>query len=164
MPGIRLDGDIQSLISTIRNLGDMDMLSVNEVLGEALRTSTKERFKDEEDPQGKKWKKSIRAKEDGGQTLTNNSDLKNSIKSKANEEGFVVGTNKIYAGTLQEGGEFSIRAKNKPFLKFKYKGKWISKKEVQINMPKREFVGISKDDMAEIKATLEERVRGNIDD
>jgi len=164
MPGIRIEGDIQNLISTIRDLGDMDFLVVSQVLGEANRTSTVERFKDEEDPQGKKWKKSIRATEEGGQTLTNKSDLKNSIKSKASEEGFVVGTNKIYAGTHQKGGTFTIRAKNAPYLRFKYKGKWISKKQVTVDMPKREFLGISKEDMQEIKATLVDFVRGNIND
>ncbi|SKC68296.1 phage virion morphogenesis protein [Maledivibacter halophilus] len=164
MPGIKLEGNIDGLINTIKNLEDFDYQGLNTILGEALLSSTKQRFKDEKDPKGKRWQPSIRAKEEGGQTLTDESELKNSIKSKATPEGFAVGTNKIYAGTHQLGGKFTIRAKNKKGLRFKINGKWITKKEVNVNMPKREFLGISKEDMAEIKATLEEKVRDHIDD
>ena len=133
-------------------------------MSEALKSSTKERFKNEEDPQGRKWEKSIRASEEGGQTLTETSDLKNSIRRRATGKGFVIGTNKKYAGTHQNGGRFTIRAKNKPCLRFKIGGRWISKKEVTIEMPKREFLGISEKDMDEIRGTLEDFVRENIHD
>jgi len=166
MPGIRMeveDKEFEKFKKTIRNLEGFDREGLNQVLGEAMRSSTRQRFKDEEDPKGKKWKKSIRAAEEGGQTLTKSTDLKGSINFKASNEGFVVGTNKVYAGTHQKGGKFTIRAKNKTYLKFYYKDKWRYQKEVDIDMPKREFLGISKEDMEEIKATMEEAIQEYIE-
>ena len=167
MAGIRLDGDIESIIATINDIGNLDLKSVNRVLSEALKSSnviSVYLFHAMEDPQGRKWEKSIRASEEGGQTLTETSDLKNSIRRRATGKGFVIGTNKKYAGTHQNGGRFTIRAKNKPCLRFKIGGRWISKKEVTIEMPKREFLGISEKDMDEIRGTLEDFVRENIHD
>jgi len=165
MTGIRIDGDFTRLKSTIKNLENLKgkKIQINRVIGQELRTSTVQRFKDEEDPQGKKWKKSIRAINEGGQTLTHNADLKNSIRVKATSEGVAVGTNKIYAGTHQLGGKFTIRAKNKEYLRFKIKDRWITKKEVEVDMPKREFLGISKEDIEEIKAILEDEINSSIE-
>lgn len=162
MAGIRVDGDFRRLRSAIRSLENFDYSALNEAVGDVIITSTAMRFREEKDPKGRRWKKSIRAQNEGGQTLTNNSDLKTSIRSKVTDEGVAVGTDKVYAGTHQDGGRFTIRAKNKPYLKFRYNGKWISKREVNIKMPKRQFLGINQEDLAEIKATMEDAVRGHV--
>ncbi|WP_427340610.1 phage virion morphogenesis protein [Caloranaerobacter sp. DY30410] len=159
MPGIRLEGDINELRNTLRNLSNFNYLGLNQAIGDALVSSTQLRFRQEKDPKGRKWKKSIRAESEGGQTLSKSTDLKNSINSRATEEGVVVGTNKKYARIHQYGGE--IRAKNKKVLRFKVNGRWISKKKVKI--PKREFLGISNSDLIEIKEIIEEKIREHVE-
>lgn len=158
MYNIRLDGDVRKLMKRLSSFEDIDLKGSNLVLAEALRASTRQRFKDEESPEGSKWESSIRAINEGGTTLTENAGLKNSIKSTASNLGFAVGTNKIYAKTHQFGDERTIKAKTSRGLRFKINGKWITKKKVNISIPARPFIGISEEDMQEVKATLEELV------
>lgn len=135
---------------------DIDLKGSNLVLAETLRTSTKQRFKDEKDPEDKQWKASIRAINEGGSTLTEKALLKNSIKSTASSTGFAVGTNKIYARTHQFGDRRTIKAKTSRGLRFKVNGNWVTKKKVMISISARPFIGISEDDIQEIKGTLED--------
>ena len=53
----------------------------------------------------------------------------------------------------QGRGPDGKRAKN---LRFQVGGQWISKKKVKVNIPARPFLGLSDEDMQEIKATTEE--------
>mgnify|MGYP000010694619 CR=1 FL=1 len=50
----------------------------------------------------------------------------------------------------------TIRAKRAKNLRFQVGGQWISKKKVKVNIPARPFLGLSDEDMQEIKATTEE--------
>ncbi len=157
MYSIRLDGDVRKLMKKLKKLENVDIRGASLALAEALRTSTRERFKEEKDPEGKSWTKSIRAAQEGGTTLTDSAGLKNSIKSSAGSTGFAVGTNKIYARTHQFGEKGrTIKAKTPRGLIFKVEGKWVHKKKVTVKIPKRPFLGISEEDMREIKATLED--------
>ncbi len=158
---IRLQGDVQRLMKRLRQLENTDIKGVALVLAESLRTSTRERFRTQKGPDDKAWKPSIRASQQGGQTLTDSARLKNSIKSEANGSGFAVGTNLIYARTHQfgeKGRNITIRAKTSKGLVFKIGDRWIRKKAVRVNIkiPARPFLGISEDDMLEIKSTLEQ--------
>ena len=108
-------------------------------------------------PDGKRWKTSIRAAETGGKTLIDSSQLRNSIKTTADASGFAVGTNVKHAATHQFGDKGrTIRAKRAKNLRFQVGGQWISKKKVKVNIPARPFLGLSDEDMQEIKATTEE--------
>lgn len=159
MYSIRLEGDVRRLMKKLRRLENVDIRGASLVLSEALRTSTKERFKEEKDPEGKAWTKSIRATQEGGSTLTDSAGLKNSIKSTADGSGFAVGTNKIYARTHQFGEKKRvIKAKTSKGLRFKVDGEWVRKKQVTVKIPKRPFLGISEEDMLEIRATLEDMI------
>ena len=154
---IRLEGDARSLLRKMRNLADLDKRSINAAAAEAVRESTLERFKQSKDPSGKRWKTSIRAAETGGKTLISTGQLRNSIKSEADATGFAVGTNVIHAATHQFGvSGRTIRAKNAKLLKFRVGGRWVSKREVKVDIPARPFLGLSDDDMDEIKATIED--------
>ena len=51
-------------------MSDIDKAGMMNAIAEGLRTSTLERFRTEESPDGKKWKRSIRAEKSGGKTLT----------------------------------------------------------------------------------------------
>lgn len=161
MYSIRLEGDVRRLMKKLRGLEDVDLKGASLTLAEGLRTSTRERFKEQKSPEGKPWTKSIRANREGGTTLTDSAGLKNSIKSTADGTGFAVGTNKIYARTHQfgeKGRKITIRAKTSKGLIFQIDGKWIRKKQVtvKIKIPARPFLGISEEDMQEIKGTLED--------
>jgi len=159
MPSIRLEGDTRQLMKKLQKLQNTDTKGINKSIAESLRTSTGERFKEQKEPSGKKWKNSIRASEEGGVTLTNTARLKNSIKSVADKSGAAVGTNTIYAGTHQFGARRTIRAESARGLRFKVGGKWVTKKKVKINIPARPFLGISKDDQEEIKGILEDALK-----
>ena len=57
MYSIRLDGDVRKLMKKLHHLEDVDLKKSRLTLAEALRSSTKKRFKDEEAPDGSAWKK-----------------------------------------------------------------------------------------------------------
>lgn len=155
MYSIRLDGDVRKLMKKLSKLGSIELKEANLVLAETLRTSTRQRFKEQKSPEGKAWKTSIRAEQEGGATLSDTAGLKNSIKSKATQDGFAVGTNKIYARTHQFGEPGRIiRAKTPKGLRFKVSGNWVNKKKVIVSIPSRPYLGISEDDMNEIKSTV----------
>lgn len=158
---VRVEGDKHRLMKRLQMLGNVDIKGLNKALAEGIRTSTMERFQKERDPEGKKWKTSIRAMEEGGKTLTKTSQLRTSIHSVASESGFAVGTNDIRAATLQFGDERTIRPRRRPVLRFKMNGKWISTKEAHIKIPARPFLGISEEDDKEIKEMLEEALKEN---
>jgi len=155
---IRVDGDTEKLLEKLKKIENIDKQGVNNALAEILRTSTLDRFESTTAPDGSGWKQSIRAAE-GGKTLTKTARLKNSIQATANDIGFAVGTNTIYAATHQFGDSRTIRAKNGKYLKFQVGGVWRQAKEVTIHIPARPFLGVSQEDEQEIKATLEDALR-----
>lgn len=152
---VRVTGDSRRLLKRLQLMADVDVKGINRAIAEGVRTSTIERFKTEKDPKGKKWKTSVRAKAEGGKTLTKTAKLKTSIRSRADTAGFAVGTNDIRAATLQFGDERTIRPRKGPVLRFQIDGKWISAKKVHIKIVSRPFLGISDDDEKEIKKELE---------
>lgn len=159
MAGIRIEGDIQKLYQKLNQLSELDITRINRSLAEAERTDVIERFENQEDPEGKKWKQSIRAREESGVTLTNTARLKNSIRSRATKTGFAVGTNTIYAGVHQFGDigrKRTIKPKKKKYLAFKIGNKWIRKKQVTIttNIPARPFLGFSENSILRIKRAI----------
>lgn len=159
MPGydIRLEGDTRRMLRKIRSFSEIDKKKINAALGEAMRESTLERFKQSKDPTGRRWKTSIRAAQTGGKTLIKSAHLRTSIKTKSDATGFAVGSNAKHAATHQFGEPGrTIRPKTKKVLRFMVNGKWISKKEVKVSIPARPFLGFSEDDMQEMKATVED--------
>lgn len=159
MPGydIRLEGDTRRMLRKIRSFSEVDKKKINAALGEAMRESTLERFKQSKDPTGRRWKTSIRAAQTGGKTLIKSTHLRTSIKTKSDATGFAVGSNAKHAATHQFGEPGrTIRPKTKKVLRFMVNGKWVSKKEVKVSIPARPFLGFSEDDMQEMKATVED--------
>lgn len=159
MPGydIRLEGDTRRMLRRIRSFSEIDKKKVNAALGEAMRESTLERFKQSKDPTGRRWKTSIRAATTGGKTLIASAQLRNSIKVKSDASGFAVGTNVKHAATHQfgESGR-TIRAKTSKGLHFQVGGRWVTKQSVKVSIPARPFLGFSEDDMQEMKGTVED--------
>ena len=128
---------------------------MHQVIGEALTSSARERFSAQKGPDGRPWPKSYRAKAEGGVTLTDNATLKNSISFKARAEGVAVGTNVKYALIHQHGG--TIKAKKAKYLRFRIGKRWVMKKSVTI--PARPFIGISQDDMEEIRRIVNKHIK-----
>ena len=105
----------------------------------------------------KKWKKSNRAKESGGQTLVDTARLKNSITMKVEGKKLTVGTNVIYAAIHDQGGKISKNASIKRHWRYIRQafGRPIARKRVlvkahqrkmNLNMPQREFLLIQDKD------------------
>lgn len=153
---VRIDGDVDKLIARLNQMSGIDKAGIMNAIAEGIRTSTLERFRSEESPEGTKWKPSIRATRQGGKTLTKSAGLKNSIRAQADGSGAAVGTNMAYAATHQFGDERTIRAKKSRYLRFQIGDRWVSVPSVRVNIPARPFLGISKEDEEEIKAMLDE--------
>lgn len=151
---VKVDGDVQRLMQRLGRIAGMDKAGINNAIAEGLRTSTIERFQAEKSPEGKKWKQSIRAREEGGKTLTKSTALRSSIRSDSSADGLAIGTNDIRAATHQFGDTRIIKAKRKKALRFRVNGRWVSKKEVKVTIPARPFLGVSEEDEEEIKKLL----------
>ena len=151
---VKVDGDVQRLMKRLGRIAGVDKARINNTIAEGLRTSTIERFQAEKSPEEKKWKQSIRAREEGGKTLTKSTALRSSIRSEASADGLAIGTNDIRAATHQFGDTRIIKAKRKKALRFRINGRWVSKKEVKVTIPARPFLGVSEEDEEEIKKLL----------
>lgn len=161
MVNIRLEGDTRAALRKIRSLSELGKKKLNAALGQGVRTSTLDRFKTSKGPDGRRWPSSQRAIAEGGKTLVDSAQLRNSIKVKSDDTGFAVGTNAKHASTHQLGAKNRvIKAKNKKYLRFKVNGRWVMKKKVKVTIPARPFLGLSDDDQAEIRETVEDFIGG----
>lgn len=124
-----------------------------ERFGVYLESSTIERFDTETAPDGSAWQQSIRAKEEGGQTLTDSSQLRSSIHAEAANGSVRWGSNKIYARMMNDGG--TIRAKGGGKLKFQLPGGLGFRSVDEVTIPARPFLGINAEDEAELVALTE---------
>lgn len=121
--------------------------------GEVLVDGTLQRFRDEEDPEGKKWEPTRR----GGKVLTDTAGLQRSIDTAVTSDSVYCGTNKVYARAHNDGA--IIKPKKGKYLKFKTAdGRWVSVKQVRIK--KRTFLGISKKDKKALAETMNDYLAG----
>lgn len=121
---------------------DSGIDKLKEFLAGELIAVSQQAFEKEEDPEtGKPWPKSIRAKLEGGQTLSDNANLKRSIASDTSSDAIIVGTPLLYGRVHMLGA--IIKPKNKKFLKFNIGDNTIFAKSVTI--PERRFLGIPDD-------------------
>lgn len=144
---VQMTGDTQELLNQLRSLEDTDIEAAMLAVGEAIRTSTLERFDRGKDPEGRPWKTSIRAQKDGGKTLVHHTQLRNSIHVDYSSRGVAVGTNLIYAATHQFGDRNrTIRTKNGGVA--------------HIEIPARPYMGVTDEDMREITRIIRHAVTG----
>ena len=103
---------------------------------------------------------SKRALAEGGRTLVDSGQLRNSIQVRSDATGFAVGTNVKHASTHQYGVKNRIiKAKNKKYLRFKVDGRWVTRKKVKVTIPARPFLGLSAEDQEELQETVEDFIR-----
>lgn len=159
MYSIRLEGDTQALLHRLRSLSEINRRDINAALGQIVRESTLERFQQSRAPDGRRWRASIRATQEGGKTLVQTAQLRNSIRVYSDDKGFAVGTNAKHAATHQFGETGrTIRARRAAALRFWMNGQWIIRKQVRVTIPARPFLGLSEEDMQEIKAAVEDYI------
>tara|TARA_E500000318_G_scaffold46673_6_gene44011 strand:+ start:1239 stop:1748 length:510 start_codon:yes stop_codon:yes gene_type:complete len=133
------------------DIGNRDTTPMMDEIGAAMVASTQLRFEDEKDPDGNPWPPSIRAKAEGGQTLTNRARLRQSQTHNASERKVEWGTDLIYAAIHQLGG--TIRAKGGGKLKFKIPGGGFAQVD-QVTIPARPYLGVNAENEAEILAIV----------
>ena len=147
MPQLRFDlKDLFKVSDGLKRLGGETEVCMRRI-AQTLTASAKERFVDETDPEGNKWKKGVK---NGGQTLTLSGLLRRSITNTSDDKTAVIGTNRIYAGIHQFGGV--ITAKKSKYLRFKINGREVFAKSVVI--PARPFLGVSETDKDAVKDEL----------
>lgn len=101
--GVKLKADYvkKQLRKIVNNMQDLS--PVMKYIGNDMLNETIDNFDKEQSYDGVKWKKSKRALKESGKTLQKTGRLKNSIKYKSSAKRAIVGTNVIYAKTMQEG-------------------------------------------------------------
>jgi len=145
--------EVNAAVDKLMKVGKTRDLMEN--LGGIVRDETLLNFRNERAPDGSKWKKSHRAKSQGGQTLRDTGLLRNSINYRVNSDTEVeVGTNVPYGPTHQYGAV--VNAKSTKYLNFKIGGAWASKKSVTI--PARPFIGINKRIVDKVNAEIERQI------
>lgn len=146
-----------------------DLAPVFKNIGEYQVGATKQRFRDEKDPDGQRWKdlNPIYAEtKKGPRILTGRTrTLSQIIYQMADSQSVEIGSNVIYARIHQEGGE--IRAKNGGALVFsmgrapdgRNSGEQVFKLK-KVTIPRRSYLGINAADQERI----EEIVRDHFED
>lgn len=159
---IRLEIDDARIRSTLQRLIDTvadpsDAMRDIAMLGES---STRERFRTEIGPDGKRWKPSLRAQIKGGRTLTMDGHLGDSLSSRFGRDFAEWGVNRPYAAIHQFGGV--IKPRQAKALRFRLaNGGFVTTKSVTI--PARPYLGISAADEADIVDILQRRIQGALD-
>jgi phage virion morphogenesis protein len=156
---MKLDGHLRvekQLRAIADGLEERDELM--DAIGLYLESSTLDRFDDETAPDGTPWKKSFRAKEQGGKTLTDQGLLKGSIAYIATNDNVEWGSNLIYARPHQEGA--TITAKGGGRLTFRLPGNLGFRSVLSVTLPARPFLGINGEDEYQILGLAEDYAAG----
>jgi phage gpG-like protein len=153
---ITLDASgIAALQSVLATMAGADTLSLMEAIGIVGEDAVSENFEGAHDPFGAPWLPSLRAKTEGGKTLTDHGILANSIESQADADRVEIGTNMIYARIHNDGGVI----RGNPYLRFAIPGGGFATVE-SVTMPKRQFLGWGRAALDEVQAQVEDWLAG----
>lgn len=147
---MRIEGEGKTLAALNRVSDRRLRRNLMDRIGAYGVSSTQERFLRERGPDGQAWKRSRRAARSGGRTLRDSGRLFQSLTHEAAADHAAWGSNAIYAGIHQFGGE--IRPRNKKLLAFRTVDGFVTASRVA--MPPRPFLGIDADDRIEIGAIV----------
>lgn len=132
-----------------------DLLPALKNIGEYEVSATKQRFIDEKDPDGFPWRDLntlYQKTKKGPGKLRGESRNLSQIVYQATNDNVQVGSNEVYARIHNEGGV--IKPRNAAALVFSMGGQTFKVKSVTI--PRRQFLGFSEADIAEIRAIIED--------
>lgn len=152
---VRLTGDWSKLDGAFRALSRLSFTDLHKKIGAYLLDDVQERFRRGVGPDGRPWRPSRRAREEGGQTLVDSRLLENSISYRASPHRLDLGTNSRYARVHQFGG--TIRPRRARALRFQSGGRWYTVKKVVI--PARPYLGLSDENVKECGEIVDEAVR-----
>ncbi len=133
-----------------------DLTPLMERIGGIVENSTRQRFEDEESPNGVSWEQlmpsTVAVKKGNKKILKASSHLMNSITYHADKTSVVVGTPELYGKYHQTGTDpYIIEPKTKKALKTPY---GVFKKVHHTGLPARPFLGLSEDDKDDILDAL----------
>lgn len=104
---VEQDG-LESINERLGRLLDMGEDSFRDLLaeiGEDIVSQVRTSFEEQKSPGGDAWEPSIRAAEEGGQTLVDSARLETSINYEVGSDEVEVGTNVVYGAIHQFGGQ-----------------------------------------------------------
>lgn len=151
-PSLVLKGDARPLKTMAQRVrqafGKADTRELLNNLGGEVVATVMGRFREGTDPDGNKWPVSLRARLEGGATLEQSGNLRDSYTYAIAIAGdqVEIGSNLAYAAIHHFGGE--IRAKNADKLHFTIGGRHVAKKSVTI--PARPALGLNDEDEANL--------------
>lgn len=166
------DRQVQDALTRLLELGRSPRRVMREIANYG-ENSTRQRFNDQQGPDGEAWIPSQRVKKQGGKTLIKDRHLLDSIVSSADGESAEWGSNMIYAAIHQFGGEIHKAAQSRLvrhrtdakgrllknakglliFAKDKHKRateRWFEQGAHTIDMPARPYLGINAEDEANV--------------
>ena len=140
---------VKGLLAKMRKISNPE--KALKQIGISLVSSTKNRFNQGVDPQGNTWEPRSEATISilesknrlTNKTLVVTSELQRSIGFIATKNSVKVGSNKEYAKINNQGGTSTFNGR-------------------QVEIPQRQFLGISKNDERQIKMILDQHMRGNL--
>lgn len=176
----RLQFDVEGIDEAGRRLGALaaagrDLRPVFEDIGEWLVRTTKDRFRDQKDPEGAPWtplSENYRRqkKRNKDKILTLDGFLSGSINFRASSEELLVGSPLEYAGIHQFGGEIKRQARTQVLTFGVRGGGFVSSSRAQsgagfrqrlafigdgtTTIPARPFLGVSAEDRDEIQGIV----------
>ncbi|MET4206854.1 phage virion morphogenesis protein [Bradyrhizobium sp. LA2.1] len=176
MTGALLQVGLKDAEEALADLGGLiarldDPTLAFEDVGQALITSTHDRWDRGVAPDGSPWPKSLRVKKYGGKTLKLSARLYRSVTANASRTGVEIGTNVVYAAIHQFGGSVDKAARD-AVLHFKVNkktGTWrfaratkkatlAQKRRIgahTVTLPARPFLGLDQDDPRTITTIFE---------
>ncbi len=186
MSGVRIvidDADVMNAINQLERVANNPAQIMADVAA-ALLQSTQRRFELETAPDGQKWKALSprtanaragkgRRKRGYGNILRRSNRLYSSLTAQSDNNSAVVGTNVVYAGIHQFGGEIqkaerqqtihmaTIKGRNR-FVRAGRKRKRsmdVTMKAHQVIIPERPYLGINDADKAMILTAIEDGLR-----
>lgn len=134
-----------------------NLTPVMKIIGQVIRDSVVKNF--EKGGRPVKWKRSARAKIQGGQTLSDSGILRKSFTSKAYSDKAEIGTIVEYSAIHQFGGKTKphvILPRNAKALKIPGIGFRKSVNHPGSKMPKRPFLMVQSEDWTEIKNVVQD--------
>jgi len=175
MSGASFKVDLRDEEAALADLGALiarldDPTPAYEDVGQALITSTHDRWQRGVAPDGSPWPPSLRVIAHGGKTLILSSRLFRSITANASPSGVEIGTNVIYAAIHQFGGSIAQGARTAVLhfktnkrtgrSRFARSGKADRARKAEIGarsftMPARPFLGLDEDDPRTIATIFE---------
>lgn len=136
MAGIKInvtidDAEVKALLTRLKERVE-DLTPVMQTIGEIVKISVRKNF--DQGGRPNKWQPSQRATREGGVTLVDKRNLRNSINAKATSKQVAIGTNIKYGAIHQLGGQAG-------------RGK-------KVNIPARPFLAVQTEDWTEIKKVI----------